>query len=262
MSQRSLPSRPCRARASALVSVLPVLALSVLTSPAHASPRRDGETVTAKPSAAPKAKAKKQVEYLTEWPKPADKDTLLVDIERLCKARTEDMGKLANDALAACGASAVPFLLDRYGREKDEAAHARLHDLLVELIKADQTRLLAKSFESKYVHERTMALWRAGLSSRLERWHFGPFLTPLAGVFVLALGEQTQFFTFALAASGMPWFAAAGATLGALVVATAAALLGEARWTSLPLRWLRLGAAAIFLVGGAIIALDALRLLD
>lgn len=106
------------------------------------------------------------------------------------------------------------------------------------------------------------ALWRAALPSRLERWHFGPFFTPLAGVFVLALGEQTQFFTFGLAASGMPWFAAAGSTLGALVVATAAALLGEAGWTRLPLRWFRHGAAAIFLVAGAVIALDALRLLD
>ena len=105
------------------------------------------------------------------------------------------------------------------------------------------------------------ALWRTALPSRLERWHFGPFLTPLAGVFVLALGEQTQFFTFALAASGMPWFAAAGSTLGAAVVATVAALLGEARWTRLPLRWLRLGAAAIFLVAGAVIALGALDLL-
>jgi putative Ca2+/H+ antiporter (TMEM165/GDT1 family) len=81
-------------------------------------------------------------------------------------------------------------------------------------------------------------------------------------VFVLALGEQTQFFTFALAASGKPWFAAAGSTLGALVVAMVAALLGAARWNALPLRWLRFGAAAIFLVAGAVIALDALRLLD
>ncbi|KRC79854.1 TMEM165/GDT1 family protein [Sphingomonas sp. Root241] len=104
-------------------------------------------------------------------------------------------------------------------------------------------------------------LWRTALPSRLERWHFGPFLTPLAGLFVLALGEQTQFFTFALAASGMPWFAGAGSTLGALVVAVAAALLGEARWTALPLRWLRLGAAAIFLVAGVVIALNALDLL-
>jgi len=114
------------------------------------------------PKDAPKP-APAKIEYLTAWPKPPDKDALLVDIERLCKARTEDMGKLAHDALAADGASAVPFLLDRYGREKDEAAHERLHDLLVELIQANQTRLLAKSFESKNLHERVMALWRAGL---------------------------------------------------------------------------------------------------
>ncbi len=114
------------------------------------------------PKDAPKP-APAKIEYLSAWPKPADKDQLLVDIERLCKARTEDMGKLAHDALAADGASAVPFLLDRYGREKDEAAHQRLHDLLVELIKADQTRLLAKSFESKNLNERVMALWRAGV---------------------------------------------------------------------------------------------------
>lgn len=106
------------------------------------------------------------------------------------------------------------------------------------------------------------ALWRTAIPGRLERWHFGPFLTPLVGVFVLALGEQTQFFTFALAASGKPWFAAAGSTLGALVVAMVAALLGAARWTGLPLRWFRAGTAAIFLVAGAVIALNALRLLD
>jgi hypothetical protein len=113
-----------------------------------------------KPAAAP---APAKIEYLTAWPKPADKDQLLTDIERLCKARTEDMGKLAHDALLADGAAAVPFLLERFGREKDDAAHQRLHELLVELIKADQTRLLAKSFDSKNLHERVIALWRAGV---------------------------------------------------------------------------------------------------
>jgi len=109
------------------------------------------------------SQAPAKIEYLTAWPKPADKDTLLTDIERLCKARTEEMGKLAHDALVASGAAAVPFLLERYGREKDEGAHERLRDVLVETIKADQTRLLAKSFESKNLHERVMALWRAGV---------------------------------------------------------------------------------------------------
>ena len=123
-----------------------------------------GAAAAAQEPAKPAAQAAPaKIEYLTAWPKPADKDQLLTDIERLCKARTEEMGKLANDALLADGASAVPFLLERYGREKDEGAHERLRALLIELIKADQTRLLAKSFESKNIHERTMALWRAGL---------------------------------------------------------------------------------------------------
>lgn len=103
------------------------------------------------------------IEYLSAWPKPADKDALMTDIERLCKARTDEMSTQAHDALTADGASAVPFLLERYGREKDDAAHERLRALLLELIKADQTRLLAKSFDSKQIHERTMALWRAGV---------------------------------------------------------------------------------------------------
>ncbi|MDV3458850.1 TMEM165/GDT1 family protein [Sphingomonas sp. HF-S4] len=103
-------------------------------------------------------------------------------------------------------------------------------------------------------------LWRPAPANRYERWRFGSFGTPLLAVFVLALGEQTQFFAFALAASGEAWFAAAGATLGALAVAVAAAMLGEAGWARVPLRALRLGAAAIFLVAGIVIGLGALRL--
>ncbi|WP_240700156.1 TMEM165/GDT1 family protein [Sphingomonas gei] len=101
---------------------------------------------------------------------------------------------------------------------------------------------------------------RAKLPSRLDRWRFGPLVTPLLGVFVVALGEQTQFFTFALAAGGTPWLAAAGATLGALVVAMVAATLGEAGWTRLPLRWLRFAASLLFLLAGIVIGLGALRL--
>ena len=103
-------------------------------------------------------------------------------------------------------------------------------------------------------------LIRTTLPSRLDRWRFGPMLTPLFGVFVLALGEQTQFFTFALAAGGSPWLAASGATLGASIVAMVAASLGETGWSKLPLRWLRYAASALFLVAGIVIGLGALRL--
>lgn len=109
--------------------------------------------------------AQAELVYLTEWPKPTAKDQLMTDIERLVKARTEEMGKLAYEALVACGDSAVPFLLDRYGKEKDEGAHDRMHDLLVELIRPEHSRLLAKRFASPQLHERTMAMWRAGLNN-------------------------------------------------------------------------------------------------
>ncbi len=101
---------------------------------------------------------------------------------------------------------------------------------------------------------------RTRLPSRLDRWRFGPLVTPLLGVFVLALGEQTQFFTFALAAGGAPWLAAAGATLGAFVVALVAAMLGEAGWIRLPLRWLRIASSTVFLIAGIVIGIGALRL--
>lgn len=138
--------------------MLLALALAALPTPASARPQAPPAQEAPKPASAPA-----KIEYLTAWPKPADKDQLLTDVERLVKARTEEMGKQAHDALVAAGASAVPFLLDRYGKEKDEGAHERLHDILLEMIKADQTRLLAKSFESKNLHERVMAMWRAGV---------------------------------------------------------------------------------------------------
>lgn len=108
----------------------------------------------AKPAAAP-------VERLTAWPKPADKDQLLVDVERLVKARTPEMGVQAREALTAAGASAVPFVLERYGKEKDEDAARRLREVLLAITRADQTRLLGREFASKLAPVRVFTLWRA-----------------------------------------------------------------------------------------------------
>lgn len=104
-------------------------------------------------------------------------------------------------------------------------------------------------------------LWRVKLPSRLEAWHLGSLLTPLLGVFILAFGDGTQFFTLALATRGEPWFAAAGAALGAFGVCFVAAVLGELSWRNLPIGKLRIGIALLFLAAGAWIALGALRLL-
>ncbi len=111
-----------------------------------------------KPAATEKTKA--PIERITAWPKPADKSTLLTDIERLAKSRTPEMGTQAHAALKACGASAVPFVLERYGKERDEDAAERLREVLLEITDGTQTRLLAKHFTSKSPVERTFALWR------------------------------------------------------------------------------------------------------
>lgn len=103
-------------------------------------------------------------------------------------------------------------------------------------------------------------LWTSRLPSRLERWRLGAFATSLGGLFILALGERTQFLTFALSTDGYSCLAAAGATLGATVVSALAAMLGEAGWSRLPLRAVRLAIAALFLCVGIGIGLGALRL--
>lgn len=105
------------------------------------------------------------------------------------------------------------------------------------------------------------ALWPAKRPDRLERWQLGAMLTPLLAVFILALGDRTQFFTFALAARSDPWFAAAGAGAGAFAVAFVAAVLGELSWSRLPFTPVRIVTGLLFLGGAAWVGAGALRLI-
>lgn len=98
------------------------------------------------------------------------------------------------------------------------------------------------------------------LASDAARLPFGALLTPAVGVFVLAAGERTQFFTLAVAAHGMPELAAAGATLAAFAVALVAASLGEPAWRKLPLQPLRIGTGLLFMAIGVYFGLGAFRL--
>lgn len=98
------------------------------------------------------------------------------------------------------------------------------------------------------------------VKDRLGGWKLGSFFTALLGVLILAFGESTPFFTLALATGGQPWFAAAGASIGAFGVAFVAALLGERSWAALPWRWLRILSGIGFLVAGCWIGVNALRL--
>ncbi|WP_448663078.1 TMEM165/GDT1 family protein [Sphingomonas sp. CJ20] len=103
-------------------------------------------------------------------------------------------------------------------------------------------------------------LWPMKAPARVARWKLGAVAGPLIGVFALGLGERTQFLTFAIAAGGLPWFAAIGATLGSLGVAFVAAVLGESGWQALPQGAVRTGIALLLLAAAAYIGLGAVGL--
>jgi putative Ca2+/H+ antiporter (TMEM165/GDT1 family) len=91
-----------------------------------------------------------------------------------------------------------------------------------------------------------------------RRW-----LLPAAFILCLAAetGDRTQFLTFALAGrfASAP-LAAAGATAGIAAACLPAAMLGERLHTAVPLRTIRYGIAALFLIAGFITAMKALQL--
>jgi putative Ca2+/H+ antiporter (TMEM165/GDT1 family) len=97
--------------------------------------------------------------------------------------------------------------------------------------------------------------------ARLEQWRMGALLTSFLGIFSLALGDRTQFFTFAIGGAGQPWFAAAGATAGCFAVSFIAAVTGELAWASISFRIFRVVTGLGFLAGGAWLGLAAARLL-
>lgn len=97
---------------------------------------------------------------------------------------------------------------------------------------------------------------------RLAGWRLPAPLTALAGMFILAIGDRSQFLVFALTArTPDPWLAAIGGTLAGAIPVVAAALLGERVWHRLPLRAIDPGSGALLLVAGVVTGLGALRLL-
>ncbi len=80
---------------------------------------------------------------------------------------------------------------------------------------------------------------------------FGPFITTFIAFFLVEMGDKTQIATVALAASFHNVLAVtAGTTLGMMAANVPAVLLGDAIVRIVPLRAIRIGAAALFLVIG------------
>jgi len=113
-----------------------------------------------------------------------------------------------------------------------------------------------------------LALLFAGVSGLIRRKEpsAGSTGVPLIlSAFVLCLaaeiGDRTQFMTFALAGRfNSPTLAAAGATAGIFATALPAALLGDRLKTVVPIRAIRIGGAALFLIAGFFTAINALQL--
>jgi putative Ca2+/H+ antiporter (TMEM165/GDT1 family) len=88
-----------------------------------------------------------------------------------------------------------------------------------------------------------------------ERW--GPFGATLISFFLIEIGDKTQIATVALAARYHDFLlVATGTTLGMLVADVPAVYLGEYVARVVPLKWMRIVAAAIFLLLGVAAALD------
>ena len=113
-----------------------------------------------------------------------------------------------------------------------------------------------------------LALLFAGASGLLRRKPPPPapprrLLLASAVILLLAaeFGDRTQFLTFALAGrfDSAP-LAAAGATAGTLAACLPAALLGDRLATAVPLRAIRYSVAALFLIAGFVVAVQALQL--
>lgn len=106
------------------------------------------------------------------------------------------------------------------------------------------------------------ALWMQKAPGSVEGWRLGAFASSFLAFFTLELGDKTQFLTFAIAVrSGAFWLSLAGAAAGILAASSVAILIGREYASALPVRAMRLGVAALFLLLGSWAALAALRLI-
>jgi putative Ca2+/H+ antiporter (TMEM165/GDT1 family) len=88
-----------------------------------------------------------------------------------------------------------------------------------------------------------------------------PLVAATIGVAKLALGDRTQFLTFAVAVEGSsPLLAGIGGAAGAIVVGISALLLGTRGWCRLPWRWINAAGALVLGAWGVTAALQGLRI--
>jgi Ca2+/H+ antiporter, TMEM165/GDT1 family len=87
---------------------------------------------------------------------------------------------------------------------------------------------------------------------------YGPFLTTLVAFFLVEIGDKTQVATMALAVQFQHLLLVTlGTTLGMMLANVPAVLLGDLAASRLPLKAIRLTAAALFVALGGFVCLEA-----
>lgn len=104
-------------------------------------------------------------------------------------------------------------------------------------------------------------MWKPKPAPSVDGWKIGAFASSFAAFGIAELGDKTQFLTFAIATrTGMPILAALGAAAGVFAMSAVAVIGGRAVLAALPVTALRRIGGALFLLLGAIAAVNALRL--
>jgi len=111
----------------------------------------------------PEETPEEEPQRLAAWPE-SDKELerqITKDLARLRKASTEGMEEGGREGLLAAGDAAGPALLKALGKERDDAARARVAEVLTAVTGWPHTRLFAAEFEDRSEHVRLFALERA-----------------------------------------------------------------------------------------------------
>jgi putative Ca2+/H+ antiporter (TMEM165/GDT1 family) len=183
-------------------------------------------------------------------------ETVLVSLGAVAFAEIGDKTQLLAILLAARFRAPLPIILGIFVATAANHSLAALLGVAVgNWLSAEVlSGILAVSFLG-------MAIWALlpdSLSKEPKLFdNWGPFGATLISFFLIEIGDKTQLATMALAARYQDFLLVAiGTTLGMLVADVPAVYLGEMVARKIPLKWMRLSAAAIFLVLGIVAALD------
>jgi putative Ca2+/H+ antiporter (TMEM165/GDT1 family) len=183
-------------------------------------------------------------------------ETILVSLGTVAFAEIGDKTQLLAILLAARFRAPLPIILGIF------VATALNHSLaaLLGVAVANwlSTEVLSGILAVSFLGMAAWALLPDSLGKEPKLFdNWGPFGATLISFFLIEIGDKTQLATMALAARYHDFLlVAVGTTLGMLVADVPAVYLGEIIARKVPLKWMRLVAAAIFLVLGIVAALD------